>query len=195
HYVILNGTEGEIASPGFPNTYHDTGEYHWTVYVPSGMRISVRFLAISITTISDDYQSTCRVEGVWWGTKHGSLGGRGFRGIPKSGPLGSPGTSTLYSIRISTTWVKFPPGNLGRYHRMGLWALLGRDTVEFNREHDCEFSRLSQELSQPYKMYLHHESSTPSTRGTEYYRVGVRVAFRSLLLRPRLKFSIVGSLR
>ncbi|GFY69656.1 cubilin [Trichonephila inaurata madagascariensis] len=62
HYVILNGTEGEIASPGFPNTYHDTGEYHWTVYVPSGMRISVRFLAISITTISDDYQSTCRVE-------------------------------------------------------------------------------------------------------------------------------------
>ncbi|GFT93181.1 cubilin [Trichonephila clavipes] len=61
HYVILNGTEGEIASPGFPNTYHDTGEHHWTVYVPSGMMISVRFLSISITTLADHYQGPFRV--------------------------------------------------------------------------------------------------------------------------------------
>ncbi|GFR02330.1 cubilin [Trichonephila clavata] len=61
HYVTLNSTQGEIASPGFPNTYHDTTEYHWTVYVPSGMMISVRFLSISITTITDDYQGPCRV--------------------------------------------------------------------------------------------------------------------------------------
>ncbi|GFT97045.1 cubilin, partial [Nephila pilipes] len=62
HNVILNGTEGEIASPGFPNEHHETTEYAWTVYVPDGMFVSVRFLTISITTITDDYQGNFRVK-------------------------------------------------------------------------------------------------------------------------------------
>ncbi|GIZ03905.1 cubilin [Caerostris extrusa] len=53
HNGILNGTEGEIASPGFPFNYQMDDVYRWTVYVPSGMFVSVRFLALSITAVGD----------------------------------------------------------------------------------------------------------------------------------------------
>ncbi|XP_035217484.1 cubilin-like, partial [Stegodyphus dumicola] len=51
---VLNGTEGEIASPSYPHKY-TFSNVEWTVIVPSGMFVSVRFFDFGIADISTSH--------------------------------------------------------------------------------------------------------------------------------------------
>ncbi|KFM76021.1 Cubilin, partial [Stegodyphus mimosarum] len=62
HSNVLNGTEGEIASPGYPHKY-SRSNVEWTVIVPTGMFVSVRFIEFGILDLGESHScvSTLRI--------------------------------------------------------------------------------------------------------------------------------------
>ncbi|XP_055944726.1 cubilin-like isoform X2 [Argiope bruennichi] len=107
--VVLNGTEGEIASPGYPDYHHGKEEYKWTVYVPFGMHINVRFTELALTTISPDENCVSQIQ-IFDGMDDQAPSLGSFCGFQVPEPIISTG---------NVIYIKYVPyfyHHLGRFH-------------------------------------------------------------------------------
>nr|XP_042896535.1 cubilin [Parasteatoda tepidariorum] len=64
HGIQLSGNEGIIESPGYPDKIMTTrgNEYDWTIFVDSGLFVSLRFLAIGIVRITETNACSSKIK-------------------------------------------------------------------------------------------------------------------------------------